>query len=94
MRLLTQIYKIERNSQPHTTTLRVWYCWDFSRKFTKLKGIHNGVKGSVEIDYVETSHANLQNWKEFTTDPTKFEMNEMLRLLTQIYKIERNSQQQ
>ena len=92
LRLLTRIYKNERNSQRYIFHKIFSICWDFSREFTKMKGIHNNYSVLCANAYVETSHANLQKWKEFTTIKYYLTFFALLRLLTRIYKNERNSQ--
>ena len=92
LRVITQTYDFESNSQPLSVWTKFWKCCESSRKPMILKAIHNFHLRAQDFCLVASHHANLWFWKQFTTlfniSPLCF----WLRVITQTYDFESNSQ--
>ena len=92
LRVLTQKYKFESNSQHDRNNGTVGQYCEFSHKNTNLKAIHNKTITILLIYSIASSHTKIQIWKQFTTLSNCLNGDASLRVLTQKYKFESNSQ--
>ena len=92
LRVLTQKYKFESNSQLDSILLWEFINCEFSHKNTNLKAIHNKCSIGYFNPSIASSHTKIQIWKQFTTIIQHYNIYTVLRVLTQKYKFESNSQ--
>ena len=89
---ITNISKIESNSQQNQSISLSNESCVISQRYPKLKAIHNAEFLMVLTLLVVLYHKDIQNWKQFTTKPHLWQEFEELCYITKISKIESNSQ--
>ena len=93
LRVITQTYDFESNSQLVLLVAFLVNSCESSRKPMILKAIHNGSSSLIRYPLVASHHANLWFWKQFTTSAQYSSNFFLLRVITQTYDFESNSQQ-
>ena len=92
LRVITQTYDFESNSQLMKSFLEILGSCESSRKPMILKAIHNYSSSLLRRYIVASHHANLWFWKQFTTQKVCRFQKTSLRVITQTYDFESNSQ--
>ena len=92
LRVITQTYDFESNSQQGAVFANQRCSCESSRKPMILKAIHNAGILLQCRQIVASHHANLWFWKQFTTQDIRTLKTDVLRVITQTYDFESNSQ--